>query len=315
MSTCRNPPLVAGCTNDHHSQLLELLLDLNSSLKIPSTFRYSLGDYPLDPPLPPIEPQEASDLVHQRYQQVKVGQYPQPAFLVDKETLEEQVARQDARNLIELESNVPHARYDPDRDNIPEHLTDIAADPQPGYLTSRHEDEYLLRMDAKLGDQYSLAQPRPVSPPVLSSLTPRELEREIELKNPQSVHNWLRKHNPTVAADADGASEAGAPATGGKRRNLAKKVGDRAVERAREREEGSPMSVAKMEAEGADEDVAFGVDETPGSGRSKRSRDADETYRPKGGRSGKGKRKREDGEAVGKGKKARTSMASVLNEG
>ncbi|KAG9971468.1 hypothetical protein KCU78_g23559, partial [Aureobasidium melanogenum] len=145
----------------------------------------------------------------------------------------------------------------------------------------------------------ALSDPRPPSPQPLSKLTQRELDREVELRNPLSVHNWLKKHG--TISDLDAASESGAaqtPATVNKRRNLAKQVGDRAIERAREKE-GSPGSTV-------DNDDDLAVDDTPG--KPKKARDDDQTYRPKGGRS-KSKRKRDEGENTpARGKKQRTSL-------
>ena len=252
---------------------------------------------------------DANRLLYEAHQAVQDRRFTEPEFRQLRQELETSLTKQDVASLATLESRIPHASYDPDHDNIPSHLADTAL--QAGFLTSAHEEDYLQRIDAKLNPG-SLAQPRPVSPVSFITMTPRELEREVELRNPVSVHNWLKKHNVSINAD-DAASEAGGPPTTVKKgRNLAKKVGDRALERARERDDGSPMSSivgAKLEPD-ADDDLAHG-DETPG--KSKKARDADETYRPKGGRSGKAKRKREDGEPAGSKKKPKTSMGGAVD--
>ncbi|KAJ9619848.1 hypothetical protein H2203_008119 [Taxawa tesnikishii (nom. ined.)] len=284
---------------EQNDQLLDLLLDLNSNLHIPQELRYNLLNpsddiNPASDVVEPLDPATAELEVRNAHQGVASGEYLQTHFLKVKKEYQEKLARQNATKLVDMEARIPHTVFNGREDDIPDHLVDMAEGTQPGFMSAQHEDDYLLRMDAKLGDQYSLAQPRPTSPPNLSTMTPRELEREIELKNPQSVHNWLKKHNPQVVADIDKDSEVGGPTTsatpggggGGKGKrgtNLAKKMGDRAVERARGREEGSPGSAAtKTEQDLLDEEIGY-VDETPASaGKGKRTRDPDESYRPKG---------------------------------
>ena len=301
-----NPTCHLAATNVS-SQLLDMLLELNSSLQLPHEFRYNVQTTERPEDREPISLDSANQYLVDAHDAVQSGQLSQGDFLELRESVEARLARLDVPTLSDLEREIPHTTYDPDRDPIPEHLADVAN--QIGFLTSAHEEDYLLRLDAKLGDQWSLSQPRPITPPTLTSLTAREQEREIELRNPQSVHNWLKKHNVSVA-DGDGErSEVGAPATSTKKaqsRNLAKKVGDRAIGRAREREDGSPMSAV------APFDEELGAElETP-KNKGKKGRDADETYRPKGGSGKKAKRKREDGDGSAERKKARTSLATSV---
>lgn len=252
--------------------------------------------------------EEANLVLQDAHRAAQVGTYGMSEFAEFREGLERKLANREVKTLTELERTIPHPTYDPDKDDIPSHLADIAV--QSGFLDSTHEDAYLLRMDAKLGDPEAQCVPRPVSPVGLTSMTPREVEREVELRNPISVHNWLKKHNVNISLEPDAASEAGGPPTTGKKsRNLAKKVGDRSVQQAKGREEGSPMSaVAGKET---DDDMEF-ADDTPGSiGKVKRPRDDDHAYRPKGGRTGKQKRKREEGDTPSSKKKPRTSITGV----
>lgn len=234
---------------------------------------------------------QANDIIANAHRASRMHEMPHQDFVRIRSDVEALLARKDVPSLFDMEAITPHPHY---QDALTAHL----ADTHPTFLSSSHEDAYLTRLDSKL-EPAALSEPRPASPPALSKLSQRELEREVELRNPLSVHNWLKKHSSI--SDIDAASEGGAtaqtPATVNKRRNLAKQVGDRAIERAREKE-GSPGSTQENEDE-------LGVDDTPGK---KKNRDDDQTYRPKGGRS-KAKRKRDEGEgSTGRGKKARTSV-------
>ena len=225
-------------------------------------------------------------------------------------------------SLQDLERTIPHTLYQPSEDRIPSHLADVET--QTGFLSTSHEEDYLLRMDAKLGDQWALSQTRPPTPPTITTMTPREVERDVELRNPMSVHNWLKTHKTDLNEADDKSSEAGggngrkSGGAAGAARNLAKRVGDRAVERARDTHEGgSPRgSIRGGGADGVpdgDDDIVSveggGSADNSGNGSAKKkSRDDDHAYRPKGGRSSaKSKRKREDGEGGGR-KKVKTEQ-------
>jgi hypothetical protein len=291
-------------TNACNSQILDLLLDLNSSLAIPHQLRFDLSMAPKSQ-----QPQEERDMTlemanniisnaHSAYQNHEV---PHQDFVRIRQNIEALLARKDAKNLVDMEAQIPHPTIRHDQ------LDSLAIEADAAFLSSTHEDAYLARLDSKL-EPAALSEARAPSPQPLSKLTLRELDREVELRNPLSVHNWLKKHG-NMSDTADAASEGGAaqtPATSNKRRNLAKQVGDKALERAREKE-GSPGST-----QDADEDMSIaagGDDNTPG--KPKRSRDDDQAYRPKGGRS-KSKRKREEGaeNTAARGKKQRTSLAA-----
>jgi hypothetical protein len=264
-----------------YSQLLDLLLDLNTSLSIPHELRFDLSLAPKSQQ--PKEERDmnldtANNIIANAHRAFHNHEIPQLDFV---------------RIRQDMEAHIPHPRY---QHQIPP----LVAETNPAFLSSSHEDAYLTRLDNKL-EPAALSDPRPPSPQPLSKLTQRELDREVELRNPLSVHNWLKKHG--TISDMDAASEGGnaaaqTPATANKRRNLAKQVGDKAIERAREKE-GSPGSTVDNEDEPAGDD-------TPG--KPKKARDDDQTYRPKGGRS-KSKRKREEGENTpARGKKQRTSL-------
>jgi len=297
------------------SQLLDLLLELNSSLQIPSELRYDVSLNQLSETDRTLSLNAANAKLDEVHAAVDRGALPADEYMTLRSDLEARLAQLTSGiSIDDLENTIPHPFFDPEKDSIPPH---IAAAQSIAFLTSEHEDEYLDRLDEQLGKKFSLTGAWPSAPHTWAHLTPRELEREVELQNPQSVHNWLKRHNVSVGGEDGTASEAGGgaaatPANKGKgSRTLAKKVGDRAIERAKERDEGSPMSSA---AGAAFEEDALGLGyevETPKSGKGKkRAGDDDHAYRPKGGSGKKAKRKREDGEGSTERKKARTSAAT-----
>lgn len=305
-----------------YSQLLDLLLDLNSSYQVPHSLRYNLSKpRQLDGPYDAFDLEQANSEVANAYALVQKGEFPQSLYLQYRASVEEALARQHAQRLSDMETTIPHPVPLDSEAASTTTGEDTLAEEMPEYLTSAHQDQYLLALDAKLGDQWSLRQTRPKPPLKFTDLTPRELEREMELRNPFSVHNWLKKHNPT-AAIADDASEAGAATTPANKRgrgnNLAKKVGDRAVDRARDREkERDDGAASPASMRGGDIDTLdYDLEEPTSAAKGKKLSEKDDTYRPKGGRSTKAKRKRDTTDENGgqvKGKKARISLASAAS--
>ncbi|KAL1310598.1 hypothetical protein AAFC00_000873 [Neodothiora populina] len=322
---------------EQNDQLLDILLDLNDSLNLPRSLRYDLtftrdrtteyDGYDLS---------QANAEIIDVHNAVQTGDCPQPMYQQFRTELEQTLSRRGVRRLEDLEDAIPHP--------VADEAADVDAVLQPEYLTTAQQDAYLLAMDAQSGDTWALTQTLPTPPVKFAEMTSRELEREIELRNPHSVHSWLKKHKREHEAADDAASEAAAaaqattPATGRKRgTNLAKKMGDRAVNRARHSavagsstaaagpagagadDAGSPASNASRLLDGdsmLDDDADF--DSPPASvsaSSRKKGGDKDDTYRPKGGSSKKAKRKREgdsEGGTATKGKKARTSAAASL---
>jgi hypothetical protein len=254
-----------------------------------------------------ITPEAANDMIAEYTDAVTKGIIPPIDLHIIREQIDEQLASQDVQPLEALERRTPYPLATGE-DDLPE---EDRGDEPPSFLSTLQEAEYLQRLDVKLGDRLSLDKDflHPQSPHQ-AELTPRELERHMELLNPQSQHNWLKTHSKMHAsldnddteslASHDGGSSS--KPTGRKRgKNLAKQVGDRAMERAYE-------GMSPSAASGFDEDEMQTIEE-PGSGR-KRARDPDGAYRVKGGRGGavKGsKRKRPTEDGSGASKKARMS--------
>lgn len=255
-----------------------------------------------------ITPEAADEMMNEYTKAVKNNRIPPLDLDIIREQIDERLAAQNALPLEALEQRVPHPLAKSEQD-LPE---EDRGEHPPSFLSSSQEAEYLQRLDAKLGDRLSLDKETVHPPsPHQAELTPRELERHMELLNPQSQHNWLKTHSKMHAGldnedteSLEGGSNSSSKPAGRKRgKNLAKQVGDRAVERAYEGI-GSPSA-----ASGFDEEELQTMDDAPGSGK-KRARDSDGAYRVKGGRGGmKGKRKRATEEGSATSKKPRMSEA------
>lgn len=299
----------AGRLREELDGLLDILLDFNQNPALPTHLRFDIT--PTDvhtaiasiPSVVPshITPQAANELFLDYTNAVQRGQIPHLDLHVIREQIDNKLARQGLTALEALERDVSHTRA-----TIESVTPDaIHPDSSSSFLTSQQEDEYLLRMDAGLKDPAAVLKEKEQSSDDLkpwADLTVREAERQTELQNPQSQHNWLKTHakqsGPTADIDDTDSIDHKPLRGAGAKRNLAKQVGDRSLGRAREG--ASPAG-----SFGDDEDPSGFVDDHP----KKRSRDPDSTYRIKGGKSnaanGKGKRKRSNETPSGSAKKAR----------
>ncbi|KAK5120614.1 hypothetical protein LTR85_005972 [Meristemomyces frigidus] len=323
--------------------LLDICLDLNENPSIPPDLRFNIRPAPRHaPPIyvePHITPEEANAMVAEYRDAVSLGRIPPLDLHVVRDQIEQRLAAQDVETLDKLSATIPHPTTSIGQP-LPE---DIRGDDPSSYLTPDQETAYLHRLDTKLGvDPFT--GPRPSNAETakileeekhFATLTPREQERQIELLNPQSQHSWLATHSKSQPpggiggmADVDdneslASHDQPKPAPrkrggggGGGNKNLAKQVGDRAVERAREGFSPSAAS-AGFAGDMEQDELSMMDDQTaPSSGR-KKGRDPDGAYRVKGGKGGaggpaKGKRKRTSGEDIGasgggSSKKARVS--------
>ena len=315
-----------------YSGLLELCLDLNQNPNIPPELRFDVS-LPNHPPrvssgdvfVPPnLAPEEADSRILDYQHAMRQGKVTPLDVDEARAQINASLAAQGLQSLNTLEKGVSHpmgekAEADVDRDL--------------GFLSFEEEMEHLSRLDARLGTSGLPSDPRHrdvEQEKHYADLTPRELERKTEFENPQSQHNWLKTHTKVLGNDEDGDTESiashdpASAASGGKtankrksagKGNLAKQVGDRAVERARE---GSTTAFSNDEDELAS-DAGVGSASAAGGGR-RRAKDADGTYKAKGakGTGARGKRKRsgEDmpGGAAG-GKKARMESGAGTPSG
>jgi hypothetical protein len=290
-----------------NDQLLDMLLDINEQTRAPARLRFNLD--PTNTVAPAVaepEPEALRQQLQDLREAAASGAISQEEYISRAELLHNsQALRQTLKSLAALEARVPHTT----RADLPGHPVDgiDLTEHAPGYMSSAQEEEYLAALDQVLADpdfDVALQEGRPIrhaaSHPPLS-------EKDLTVRNPDSVYNWLRKHQPQVflqdkdAAHHDIMSEKAAPAKGNSRKSIKREsaVGG-----------GTPGP-----RDHDDDDSVAG--EAGGKGRRKTTGggagEDDTAYRPKGGSSRPAKRKREDGDtpAPKAKKKSRASAAAA----
>ncbi|KAJ9667742.1 hypothetical protein H2201_002277 [Coniosporium apollinis] len=310
---------------EQNDQLLDLLLDINSSARLPPHQRIDLrSPSPSASAVPSLEPDDEADPTAIQHalsaarSQLTAGAMTPSDFAHLEATLTARLPpHQRPRTLTHL-STIPHTPYPPSRP-LPD---DLAAETPPGYFSPTHEDEYLSTLDSIL-DAHPSALDLDADPALVTRLLSRPAaasipgDKDLQLRNPDSVYNWLRRNQPSVflqdrdtkdlVSNIDAGSEKSGPAHTHKA-----PPAHRATKR------GAPRDVTstpqqKSEQEALDEEIGFVGEAAVGAGSAKRKKGEDDaSYRPKGGNSRPAKRKREDGEKVGGRKKvARASGAGA----
>ncbi|KAF2853236.1 hypothetical protein T440DRAFT_321622 [Plenodomus tracheiphilus IPT5] len=300
---------------ENNDQLLELLLDFNEQARVNPRMRYDLRDLSAaDTAVPSSEAAPDGEAVKAQLQVLReeaaAGRITAEDYTLKADHLHRsQALHQTLTSLASLEAKVPHTT----RADLPEQPVEgIDLTPHaPGYMSPTHEEEYLLATDTVLsepGFDPSLQNGRPMR---LASAHPPLGEKDLTVRNPDSVYNWLRKHQPQVflqdkdaVAHAENLSEKSAlkgGAGGGSKKN--------------KRESAAAGSLGTPTPRDAEDDDS--ITQETGKGRRKTggaAGDDDTAYRPKGGSSRPTKRKREDGDTpsgktVSK-KKSRASAAA-----
>ena len=258
------------------SQLLDLLLEVNESSRVPIHLRYDLrSPTPSESALPGLEPDlparktydtsSVQAALEEAKTELETGQISPRSYnkleAAINETLQNPVSLSDLRRTT-------HSRLS----SVKELPHDIGEALPAGYLTFEHEEEYLSALDAAAGLPPSSSHTQPDSHPIRSN----EKEKELALRNPVSVYNWLRKNHPSIfLQDSDSSPDKPTTKPSGTSRSAKKAA-----------------SAVKAEEEVLDEagNIIGGIPvEAPA--RSKRKRE-DEPYRPKGGSSRPSKRKK-----------------------
>lgn len=281
------------------SQLLDLLLDLNTSLQLPDSLRVNVDVNP-SPEEKKVTLKEGNDRLYEVHKAVDDDKFPIESVPRVREELEERVANDNAVYLQALDDNAPVSLQDAGLTTLLQTPGGLAKlHTQFGYMSTAYEEDYLRQVDAKLGDAEAMIYLRTKAAQKADATTTGKdaIELEMELKNPQSVHNWLKTNKISVEAPDGDKSDAGTektPTTAkrGGQKSLTRKIGDKAMERARERDDEHDLD---DQAAYFDSGSAGGA---AGSARKKKGRDPDESYRPKGSGRGKPKRKREDGDVA-----------------
>ena len=273
------------------SQLLELLHDLNRSPQLEPSFRYDLSPPSVkNTQAPPSQP--ASDVPY-RLQPISVllrkcreNLSPEDRSIAEyralQDTFLEDPAVRASKSLALL------SQYDDTTAKSTSRAAIESKDVISGYPTLSEEERYQEALDGYLNG--NAATPR-VLPPGRAGDRISEREKEIALKNPVSVYNWLRDNHPGVfLQDNEPHAE----------KSSARPSNSRTSKRA---------STIKQEPELYDEDgIAI---EARASAKGKRKRDEDGGYRPKGGNGRASKRKKEDGPPSVKKSKKRASVSGA----
>ena len=295
---------------ENNDQLLDMLLDINEQTRAPARLRFNL-----DPPgtAAPADigpaPEAIAQQLHELREQAASGQIPQEEYIARADRLHNSHAiRQTLKSLAGLESRVAHST----RDVLPAQPIDglDLSEHAPGYMDPAHEEEYLAALDDVLaipGFDPANNQGRPIR---TSAAHPPLSEKDLTIRNPDSVYNWLRKHQPQVFLQDKDAMH---------HENMSEKS---AAPKASGGGGGGRKGVKRESAVGGgtpgprdheDEDSVAGETSTKGRKKGPATGEDDTAYRPKGGSSRPSKRKREDGDTPsGKGKKkSRPSVGPV----
>ncbi|KAF2874497.1 IEC3 subunit of the Ino80 complex, chromatin re-modelling-domain-containing protein [Massariosphaeria phaeospora] len=291
-----------------NDQILELLLDMGGSTRLPAHQRIDLRVRDeLESVVPSREVEHDPEAVQQRLQELRTDlsngtiTADEYAHIADQLHNARPVV---PRTLLALLAKVPHtygiSRL-PDGLDIGEHAT--------GYMSPTHEDEYLLATDIAMADP-TLYDPdshdnRPLR---ITPAQPITTDKDLTIRNPDSVYHWLRKNQPQVFLQD---KEPQQP------ENVSEKSAarpDKASGRGKKRESAlGSTPVPKTEHEVEDENFIPESGTAGVKGKRGKGGEDDSAYRPKGGSSRSAKRKREDGDPVGKGgrKKNRASAGAA----
>ena len=271
------------------SQLLDLLLDVNESNRIPPHLRYDLRSPTPDAlAVPALEPDrsprraydanEARAALEELKADLTTGQISPRSYSQLEASLSDTMNKP---KVLKHLDTTPHTTLDSVfPDNLP---SDLDEDTPTGYLSPDHEDEFLSNLDITLGA--APLDTRSIAPSQLTKTSARDKEKDAMLRNPVSVYNWLRKHHPQVflqdESNSDKSTQKNAPKPSPKPSNPTKSS-------------KRISAIPKQEQEILDEEgfLVEGNLEVPLKGKRKRD---DEPYRPKGGSSRPTKKKRISG--------------------
>lgn len=227
---------------------------------------------PNDPPLLPAPEQEILPLINdatlakQAWGEAKAGLV---SGSIDKSAyrmIEENIKRNKAFAPSQQYSSLSKSHHIDSGVTAHSKKFDDDTECKAGYFTPEHETEFYLALDAKLGDEAAALQ--------LARIPDRptfaERERDLNIRNPASVYNWLRRNQPQTLQDTEIASE----------KSASRPSNQRSSKRA---------PVHRKDDEMYDEDGT----ETHPTPKNKRKREEDTGYRPKGG-SSRSKKKKDD---------------------
>ena len=253
--------------------MLQLLDDANNCPQIPASLRYDLSASPPVRPTPEAKADTMTDHTQETLQDIeeRVNRIEHAAIKY-RELVELVIERS---RLVSRKSSASLSRaFYPTLNKPQESSADAIDAVLIGALTAREEEQYTNSMTAYLDGKSTTM--RPYAAEGMASERAVDRERELQLRNPVSVYNWLRKHQPGVfLQDHEGHSE---------------KISKAATSRSSKRSLGNG-TVLRQEHEMYEDD---GMIDMSSLGKLKRKRNDDPGYRPKGGTSRPLKRKKED---------------------
>lgn len=259
--------------------MLDLLLEVNNSPQIPPERRIDLS---LEPP------SDESAL----------------CLPMDREQRTKEAAM---KKLEQLLSDIPHSTYGSAKESNSSYLADLAVadgEPHPAHFLSADDiDDYIYLVDAGIDSDSTLPTMAPLAHPTAHP------PPNPQTKNPTSVTNWLRKHAPKIflqdgETHGDGDDEGAGVGTGtgsghaSARKPRGSAKGERGGSKAGSKQSKKSSAAARLSAAergdgdaSMDDDGDFGA--TPVTARSsKRKRDDDAGYKPRGSSSRPIKKKR-----------------------
>lgn len=279
-----------------HSQLLDLLLDANSSAQIPGFHRIDL-DVPAISAVPGLITDYAEQASQLKFEGEagKLLQTEIQAMLKERKITKKPPGS--GKSLVQMMSSIPHRPLDIIPVELSADLQETESGPPPiAYLHPDQVDDYLWWIDGSLGTP---GYPT-LAPAVHGQSHSAMKERELSVGNPNSVYNWLRRHEPKIfLQDGEGSEKSsGKP---GALRGAGKRASIPAPSK--------PDQVEFVEEDGIGYEISLGG--LPYPKNAKRKREEDTGYRPKGGSSRPSKRKKAiPGEPSKSRSKAKASEAS-----
>jgi hypothetical protein len=254
-----------------HSRLLDLLLDVNSSAQIPADKRIDLSTE--TPSLSEVPALVTSAELARLDLSTSEGQaiYNEIRAILDEKAAEK-AASKSPKSLASLLSTTPHlnAQSPLVPADILSSFAPLHGHTEPiAYLTPDAIDDYIYDIDASLG----MVSPRPTRGPT---------QTDLALKNPHSVYNWLRQHEPKIFLQ-DGESSEKSSGKPGSLRGAGKRASMPAP--------STPNALEIVEEDGLGYDPTISGLEPTKTAKGKRKRDDDGGYHPKSGAAADGKRK------------------------
>ncbi|CAI6320420.1 unnamed protein product [Periconia digitata] len=286
---------------EENDQLLDTLLTMNETARIPAPRRVDLRTLAeTDPAIPTsLDPELIQHRLHELRSDLANGLITPESYAHLTEHLHNSQVAGSMLTLAKLESSVPHSTTPPHPPVDGVDLTETA----PGYMSPNHEEEYLLSLDMAMANPNYKPESQDIRRTIPIQAPPSE--KDLTIRNPNSVYNWLRKNQPQVfLQDKDQVNPENVP-----EKLPAKSANGGGRGKRQSAAHGTPAPKTEHE----DEDGFVPETGTTAKPRKSKGGEEDGAYRPKGGSSRPSKRKREDGDAPTKGgrKKNRQSTSAV----